>query len=114
MLCSRCQHQNPSEARFCTECGQALPRCRNCGTPVSTAYKFCPACGVPLVMAASAGWETELAAVRPVVEGGAAVETFVISPPALAPPAGPVAVVAPVPRAEAPPVEEERRQVVVL
>ena len=36
MQCPRCQHQNPSQAKFCEECATPLVRtCANCGTPVS-------------------------------------------------------------------------------
>jgi hypothetical protein len=49
MICSLCQASSPAGARFCTECGGALPRCRACGGAVSLAHKFCATCGSPLV-----------------------------------------------------------------
>jgi hypothetical protein len=49
MICPMCQASSPVGARFCTECGGALPRCRGCGGAVSLAHKFCAACGAPLV-----------------------------------------------------------------
>lgn len=49
MLCPYCRGTSPTGARFCTECGAALPRCRACGATVSPTHRFCGACGAPLV-----------------------------------------------------------------
>ena len=49
MKCSRCQHENPIDARYCEECAAPLGRtCANCGTPVRATAKFCPACAHPI------------------------------------------------------------------
>jgi class 3 adenylate cyclase/tetratricopeptide (TPR) repeat protein len=54
MKCPRCQHENPSSARFCEECATALGSvCPGCGTQVSATAKFCPECAHPLIAAAS-------------------------------------------------------------
>jgi class 3 adenylate cyclase/predicted ATPase len=47
--CSRCQHENPSGAKFCEECAAPLARaCANCGTQLSATAKFCPECAHPV------------------------------------------------------------------
>jgi ABC-type oligopeptide transport system substrate-binding subunit/class 3 adenylate cyclase/tetratricopeptide (TPR) repeat protein len=49
MKCHNCSHENPSDARFCQNCGQPLERvCPNCGTSNITNAKFCKQCGAPL------------------------------------------------------------------
>ncbi len=54
MRCSSCQHENPSEHRFCAGCGAALTRsCPACGCAARPEDAFCGACGAPL--AANAG-----------------------------------------------------------
>jgi ribosomal protein L40E len=49
MLCSRCQQDNPPDARFCNACGAKLqtvcPQCTYVNPPDS---RFCNECGVPL------------------------------------------------------------------
>src|SRR5215467_15230079 len=46
MTCSRCQHENPSDAVFCQECGTRLEAaCQSCGTPNELGAKFCKKCG---------------------------------------------------------------------
>ena len=49
MLCSTCQHDNPTGARFCNACGAKLeitcPTCRHLNLPES---RFCNACGASL------------------------------------------------------------------
>src|SRR5262249_61225184 len=42
MKCPRCQHENPSQAKFCLECGARLAhRCGQCGTELPAGAKFC-------------------------------------------------------------------------
>ena len=46
MTCPRCQHENPSQAKFCLECGARLAhQCSQCGTELPAEAKFCPECG---------------------------------------------------------------------
>ena len=46
MTCSRCGAAAPPNARFCTECGNALQAgCRQCGSPLLAGAKFCAECG---------------------------------------------------------------------
>ena len=46
MRCTRCQQDNPPQAKFCLECGTALgQKCVKCGTELPTGAKFCPECG---------------------------------------------------------------------
>jgi class 3 adenylate cyclase/tetratricopeptide (TPR) repeat protein len=46
MKCPRCQHENPSQAKFCLECGARLAhRCSQCGTELPAGAKFCLECG---------------------------------------------------------------------
>jgi class 3 adenylate cyclase/tetratricopeptide (TPR) repeat protein len=48
-VCPSCGTENPSGARFCQECGQALTlRCDACGEPLTASAKFCPSCGTPV------------------------------------------------------------------
>jgi class 3 adenylate cyclase len=48
MQCSKCGHENRSEAKFCEECAAPLNRtCANCGSPLSPTAKFCPECAHP-------------------------------------------------------------------
>ncbi len=49
MKCPRCQHEAPSVAEFCPECGTRLAGiCARCGTQNAPAHKFCIKCGSPL------------------------------------------------------------------
>jgi len=44
--CQQCQHQNPGEARFCTECGAPFQHvCAQCQHQNAPGSKFCAACG---------------------------------------------------------------------
>ena len=53
MTSESCGHVNPPGARFCTECGTALPRaCSGCGGELPERAKFCPACALPVAPAA--------------------------------------------------------------
>jgi class 3 adenylate cyclase/tetratricopeptide (TPR) repeat protein len=46
MQCSRCQHHNRSQARYCGECGAALGSlCPDCGSKLEHGSKFCDWCG---------------------------------------------------------------------
>ena len=49
MRCSRCERDNPAEAKFCLECGARLAlACARCGTNPPPGAKFCPECGEQL------------------------------------------------------------------
>jgi class 3 adenylate cyclase/tetratricopeptide (TPR) repeat protein len=49
MRCSRCQHENRTEAKFCEECAAPLGRtCLNCGHIYSARAKYCSECGQPV------------------------------------------------------------------
>jgi ribosomal protein L40E len=46
MNCPRCQHESPSDADFCPECGAKLDVvCAACGTTNAPTHKFCKKCG---------------------------------------------------------------------
>jgi predicted ATPase/class 3 adenylate cyclase len=46
MRCTRCQQENPPQAKFCLECGTALAlKCAACGTELPLGAKFCLECG---------------------------------------------------------------------
>jgi class 3 adenylate cyclase len=46
MKCPRCQYENPSQAKFCLECGVRFAhRCSQCGTDLPAGAKFCLECG---------------------------------------------------------------------
>ncbi len=46
MQCSSCQFDNPTENRFCEQCGTALElRCIQCGALVRPGARFCGTCG---------------------------------------------------------------------
>ena len=46
MRCTRCQKENPPQAKFCLECGAALAfKCATCGTELPAGAKFCLECG---------------------------------------------------------------------
>ena len=69
MICIACGTDNPPGARFCMQCGQALPRvCPRCGTVNPPQARFCMHCGTPLVEgatvsgAAPAGEDTDFTA----------------------------------------------------
>ena len=49
MKCSRCQSDNPHEAKFCTECGAPMEfHCPKCGAITPATGKFCKECGCEL------------------------------------------------------------------
>src|SRR5713226_3803472 len=46
MQCPRSQHENPSQAKFCLECGARLAlTCTKCRAELPGSAKFCPECG---------------------------------------------------------------------
>ncbi len=46
MRCPSCQHENPTDAAFCTGCGSPLEtRCARCGRTSPPGSRFCPGCG---------------------------------------------------------------------
>jgi class 3 adenylate cyclase/predicted ATPase len=46
MRCTKCQHDNPTEAKFCSECGTRFALgCIKCGTELPAGAKFCLECG---------------------------------------------------------------------
>ena len=46
MICSGCGHENPADAKFCSECGQTLAlRCAACNAELVENSKFCNQCG---------------------------------------------------------------------
>src|SRR5262245_25546838 len=52
MKCPSCQADHADSARFCTQCGTALPiQCSSCGAVSPPNSKFCGACGVALTTA---------------------------------------------------------------
>ena len=49
MQCPQCQQDNPSQAKFCLECGTRLGlTCAQCDTELPAGAKFCLACGQPV------------------------------------------------------------------
>src|SRR5713101_3839047 len=49
MRCSRCHAENPSDTRFCGQCGAPLgSACPSCGAGNPPEHKFCGHCGAPL------------------------------------------------------------------
>ena len=55
LTCAECRHDNRVGAKFCDNCGAALPRpCARCGTPLRAAAKFCDECGQPVAAGAAA------------------------------------------------------------
>ena len=55
MKCWNCGFENPPNAKFCNNCGQAQERaCPNCGTKNTAGAKFCSNCGTNLQTAAAA------------------------------------------------------------
>jgi class 3 adenylate cyclase len=54
MKCSRCQHDNPANAKFCLECGARLAQtCANCRSELPPSAKFCLECGERVAAPAS-------------------------------------------------------------
>jgi len=52
MRCLKCQHENPTAAKFCMECGARLEYvCSKCGAKLPPEAKFCMECGTKVVEA---------------------------------------------------------------
>lgn len=69
MKCSNCQTANPEGARFCMNCGTAMPiSCRNCGTQLVAQAKFCYNCGQVVDAATPPSPPTSVAAPAPALE----------------------------------------------
>jgi hypothetical protein len=50
MRCPSCQVENPSQNRFCEQCGAPLAtRCPQCHAPIGPSVRFCGACGHRLI-----------------------------------------------------------------
>ena len=46
MRCAQCQHDNPTGAKFCSECGTRFAfSCTKCGAELPAGAKFCLECG---------------------------------------------------------------------
>ncbi len=62
MRCPSCEGENPSDARFCENCGTELEGvCPNCGAIVGSGKRYCRRCGTELLL--------PIAAVPPVADG---------------------------------------------
>ena len=54
MLCPQCEHENPTEANFCLNCGTRLAKvCPQCQQVLPPEAKFCMVCGQALTAASS-------------------------------------------------------------
>lgn len=72
MKCQNCATQNPENAKFCLNCGQATSlTCPNCGTVLPAAAKFCFNCGHQLAVAQDQDDESD--------EGSSLLERFIPS-----------------------------------
>ena len=69
MSCPNCATENPSQAKFCLNCGTPLGRrCANCGTELPADARFCMSCGQAVTgadTATDAARLTRLAAAAP-------------------------------------------------
>src|SRR5438309_6468736 len=55
MMCPRCQHENPPQAKFCLECGARVAlTCTTCRSELPASAKFCLECGEPVASQATA------------------------------------------------------------
>src|SRR5215510_14885595 len=53
MRCPQCQHENPTEANFCLQCGNKLTQvCPQCRQVLPPQARFCMACGQALTASA--------------------------------------------------------------
>jgi class 3 adenylate cyclase/tetratricopeptide (TPR) repeat protein len=58
MRCSNCGGENPTDKKFCEDCGAQLEnRCPKCGAGTTAGKRFCGACGAPLDTTAPAAAE---------------------------------------------------------
>lgn len=58
ICCKKCSKENPSQRRFCGDCGTVLwGQCGSCGAEVPVDEKFCGICGANLLASASAELE---------------------------------------------------------
>jgi len=56
MQCPQCQHENPTQSKFCLACGARPARkCPSCGIELHAGAKFCNECGQALAAVASGG-----------------------------------------------------------
>ena len=54
MKCSRCEHENPPQAKFCLECGARVAlTCTKCRSELPAGAKFCLECGEPVASQAT-------------------------------------------------------------
>jgi class 3 adenylate cyclase len=54
MRCSNCGSENPTDKKFCEDCGTALAsRCPKCGAETTADKRFCGECGAPLETASA-------------------------------------------------------------
>jgi class 3 adenylate cyclase len=59
MRCSRCQHENPQQAKFCLECGARLAlTCAKCRAELPGSAKFCLECGEPVTQQVRASFSS--------------------------------------------------------
>jgi hypothetical protein len=50
MRCLQCQHENPSDAKFCNQCGTPFaPECSTCGHENPADARFCNQCGTSFI-----------------------------------------------------------------
>ena len=65
MECPKCQHENRSGLRFCSQCGEALKAaCPACGFELEPGEQFCGSCGRELSQPVAASTPTPSAGER--------------------------------------------------
>src|SRR5713101_2366220 len=82
MRCGACGMDNPSQSRFCDQCGAALDAvCPSCGGPVRPEARFCGTCGKRLGEAAATETrvEPEARPARPPVSASLAYRSPVVA-----------------------------------
>ncbi len=66
MICPSCQRENPTEARFCMQCGVRLAlACAQCGAELPAAAGFCISCGRSVAPASAPAPERDLRVYTP-------------------------------------------------